>query len=1021
MADAEREIRIVISGKNLTGPEFEKARQALAGVSKESTSGAAQGKKLEQQWQAMGGALKQVNTVAGVFGVTLGATAVVGFAGKVFTAAERIKDMAQRLGVSYDAAQRFKYAADQTGATVDDVEKAIATMNRTLAVGDRSTVAALQAAGLNIRDLRAMKPEDAFREIADAVGRIPDPMTRANTAQELFGTSSVRLLPGMIEGFEKLGRAATVMSDDAVEALEQAKQNWENFGNSIFITTGNWLGALSKGNASFRKHVDEIFEGIMKMSAAERDAAKLANADSAAWQAAFERLHAARRKDINLQKEQGQTTTELSEAQKKAAAEAKQRAEEAEREAEKFTALRDKLFGRDAIDQAKAMVEVVGSFPSAWALTDAAQQQVLATLQAALAAYARLGIEAPDSIRRLAGELQFLSKVQAGGNVGLQAFAATLTSATLAAPAAPSLSGVGAGGNAGLQAWLASRASTSLGAAPGVNPLQTLFGMSPSQFGAQLSGTLLQAVTGGGNVGQAAGSFVGQAMGTKIAGDLAKKTSGFFTSGLGQVVSAAVPGLGALLGPLAGKLTGWVVGMFTGGEGGKANDLRDQLKAKFGDAAGAGLAEAVSRFQGLAGVQEAYDRFMRGGSREQVQRAFDDLTGQIDQAEAVMRKYGLSVDDLKSPQDRLASSTKNVSKELDILKGMGFTAAQASKAMAKELNDLVRASLETGTKLPGTLAPYLDELLRGGLLADDLAAKMLGVPEKAKAPWQEMQAIAEEFGLDVERFGTAFQQSRLGDTAEDFARKFMLLYDNVDDVGYILDELGPRAQTFLDNARKWGLELPPSMRPVLESLLEQGRLVDENGQKMTSLEGVKFGKTVAESMEPLTDALWGLIDVFDRSLPASLQRLRDDAGRGVDIPVRFDPQNPPDPGSSDRDGDGVSDLEDRFPDDPSGYANGGVARNKQRAWVAERGPEIIGGEDFMGRVMDRVMDRLTWKMASGAGQLSTTAGQTMQITVPIRIGDQALEPIVLRVTADALAQGRLQVPERVVRAQVSRG
>lgn len=194
-------------------------------------------KTMSAMWTGIKGA-------AGLIGVTFGAQAVVNFGAKVFDTASQIKDMSDRLGVSAEAAQRFRFAAEQSGATVDDVERAIATMNRTLAVGDKSTVKALAEAGLQFADIRQMKPEEAFRTIADAVGQIPDPMTRANVAQELFGKGALALLPGMIEGYTKLGESATVMSNETVERLEAAQDAWEAFGNKVTIVSGEMLGAM---------------------------------------------------------------------------------------------------------------------------------------------------------------------------------------------------------------------------------------------------------------------------------------------------------------------------------------------------------------------------------------------------------------------------------------------------------------------------------------------------------------------------------------------------------------------------------------------------------------------------------------------------------------------------------------------------------------------------------------------------------------------------------------------------------
>ncbi len=53
---------------------------------------------------------------------------------------------------------------------------------------------------MEFQHIRAMKPEDAFLAVSEAVGKIEDPMERARVAQDLFGKGVLELLPGMIEG-----------------------------------------------------------------------------------------------------------------------------------------------------------------------------------------------------------------------------------------------------------------------------------------------------------------------------------------------------------------------------------------------------------------------------------------------------------------------------------------------------------------------------------------------------------------------------------------------------------------------------------------------------------------------------------------------------------------------------------------------------------------------------------------------------------------------------------------------------
>jgi hypothetical protein len=206
----------------------------------------------------LGGALQTMKGVLGAFGLQLGASALISFTENVFASADAVGDLATKMGVSVEAAQRFQYAARQSGAEIEDVSAAVLKMSNNLAEGDESTVAALDAVGLKFADIRALKPEDAFRAIADAIGRIADPMEQARLALDLFGKGGAALLPMIREHSLEVADSVEVMSDDTVRELKDAQQAWENFWNGVTVATGNALAFLAR---EIPKTVQEVTQG----------------------------------------------------------------------------------------------------------------------------------------------------------------------------------------------------------------------------------------------------------------------------------------------------------------------------------------------------------------------------------------------------------------------------------------------------------------------------------------------------------------------------------------------------------------------------------------------------------------------------------------------------------------------------------------------------------------------------------------------------------------------------------------
>lgn len=179
-----------------------------------------------------------LTSVAGLAGIAFSATAVIAFGKHVFDTASEIHDMSERLGISTDAVQGFKFAAEQSGSTLDAVGTAINKMNDNLAGGNKATVQALSSVGLKFQDIRSMRPEDAFLAITDAIQKIPDPMTQADTAMALFGKSAAELLPGIKEGFRGVAAGADKMSDDTIRDLEAAQDAWDQLSNKVIIASG---------------------------------------------------------------------------------------------------------------------------------------------------------------------------------------------------------------------------------------------------------------------------------------------------------------------------------------------------------------------------------------------------------------------------------------------------------------------------------------------------------------------------------------------------------------------------------------------------------------------------------------------------------------------------------------------------------------------------------------------------------------------------------------------------------------
>jgi hypothetical protein len=173
----------------------------------------------------MKGAASMISTlgksIAGAFSV-----AAIGAAIRSYSdLTGQLTDLSAKTGIGVEALQRLKFAAEQNGGTLEQVTGAVTKLGANLAGGNKSAVGALDALGFSVDKIRNMQPDQAFTAIADAIAKVPDPMDRSKLAMDLFGKSGAELLPMMrgnlSETAAEAERLGLVMSEDAVAAGDE--------------------------------------------------------------------------------------------------------------------------------------------------------------------------------------------------------------------------------------------------------------------------------------------------------------------------------------------------------------------------------------------------------------------------------------------------------------------------------------------------------------------------------------------------------------------------------------------------------------------------------------------------------------------------------------------------------------------------------------------------------------------------------------------------------------------------------
>lgn len=149
---------------------------------------------------------------------------------EAFTNAAKFDDLAKATGVSIQAIQQFNLVGQEFGLGADEMARGVEQLSARLAKGDASATKAVEMLGLSVSGLIAMGPQAAFLAVADAAGRVEDPMMRGGIAADLFGGKLAKLLLPVLgelrTKFDEASKSGAIMSDETVKAAHEFEVGW---------------------------------------------------------------------------------------------------------------------------------------------------------------------------------------------------------------------------------------------------------------------------------------------------------------------------------------------------------------------------------------------------------------------------------------------------------------------------------------------------------------------------------------------------------------------------------------------------------------------------------------------------------------------------------------------------------------------------------------------------------------------------------------------------------------------------
>jgi prefoldin subunit 5 len=344
-----------------------------------------------------------------------------------------------------------------------------------------------------------------------------------------------------------------------------------------------------------------------------------------------------------------------------------------------------------------------------------------------------------------------------------------------------------------------------------------------------LGPAVVGAVQGGGSVTKTIGSMLGQGLGADLGQQFGAVIGKSLGPTLGKALGSLGGPLGAIVGQLGGELAGKLFGKLFGPSQQKlASDMRDKFLA-----AGGGI-DAVRDRANAAGV--SMDKLFSAQKPKDMEAAINAFNKELEAAEEAAEKA----------KEELAK-------------------------MNTEMGTLLKEADTLGLVLPESLQLSIDKLIESGQLTEENKKLLEGLGRGSQSEFKAMEEAAKKYGVELTALGPAFNQNKVNETASDIIGSFDTMIKGGADLNGVIAGMSDEINKFLENAMKTGSTVPENMRPILEAMIQQGKLTDANGKKLTDLGGIKFGAPVETAVDKLIAKITELVDKITDGFTSSFK------------------------------------------------------------------------------------------------------------------------------------------------------
>jgi hypothetical protein len=360
------------------------------------------------------------------------------------------------------------------------------------------------------------------------------------------------------------------------------------------------------------------------------------------------------------------------------------------------------------------------------------------------------------------------------------------------------------------------------------------------------------------------------------AGLLASSTSNPQTRG-GQLLNGAATGAeyGAIAGPVgmaAGAVIGLVVALM---------QVDPAIKAAEADFAGFQKTTDTAFASTLTATQKLKD-----GS--------DTLALTIDEignAYAADGKTGVQAQaDIKAALDATHVSAQAEDAALAKINATLVESAARTATISTEVTAVTTAAGQLGVKFPDALKASIVELEKMPGLTDAEKTALDKLTTNAAPNYASLTQMASTYGITLAGLGPTFEQANIDSTAKQIFNDFTSLKDAGADVGGVMLGMSTKISGLVDDSINFGVAIPENMRPLLQNLIDAGKLLDANGKAITDMTGITFEATpLDQGLTALEASLNALTTTLGGSVPDAFAAMATKASAAIaTIPTTID-------------------------------------------------------------------------------------------------------------------------------------